>query len=81
MSFEQSLMSVFACWPQNLLITYFSFLLTAGKTLLMIKKVTGEDPSRRIVMISRLSRLVNIVKTAVTEKRDDSADSVSFTTY
>ena len=52
-----------------------------GKTLLMIRKVSSEEPSRRILIVSRLPRLVNIIKTAVEDKRDDSVDNMSFTTY
>lgn len=78
MSFKQNHVCLYINLKSN---HNFSFLLTAGKTLLMIKRVAQEDPSRKVVMISRLSRLVNIVKTAVKEKRDDGADSVSFTTY
>jgi len=52
-----------------------------GKTLLIIKKVAQEDPSRKVLVVSRLSRLVNIIKTAVEERRDDGVDNQSFTTY
>lgn len=52
-----------------------------GKTLLMIRKVASEDPSRRVLVVSRLPRLVNIIKTAVEEKRDSDVDNLSFTTY
>ena len=55
-----------------------------GKTLLMIKKVSKEDPSLRILVVSRLPRLVNIVKAAVEsseERSGDGAANVSFTTY
>ena len=53
----------------------------AGKTLLMIKKVAQEDPSSNILVLSRLTRLVNIIKTAVDEKRDDGGENISFSTY
>ncbi|KAL7538711.1 hypothetical protein ACHAXR_008739 [Thalassiosira sp. AJA248-18] len=52
-----------------------------GKTLLMIKKVSQEDASRKVLVVSRLPRLVNIIKTAVEERRGDGADNQSFTTY
>jgi len=47
----------------------------------MIKKIGAEDPSRRILFVSRLPRLVNIVKTAVDEKRNDGNENVTFITY
>lgn len=52
-----------------------------GKTLLMIRKVACEDPSRRVLIVTRLPRLMNIIKTAVEEKRENSVDNLTFTTY
>jgi len=52
-----------------------------GKTLLMIRKIAQEDPSRRILCVSRLPRLVNIIKTEVEQKRADGIENVMFTTY
>ena len=40
-----------------------------GKTLLLIKKVVDEDPSKKILVVTRLPRLINVIKTAVEEKR------------
>lgn len=50
-----------------------------GKTLLMIRKVAGEDTTRRTLVISRLSRLVTMIKGAVEEKR--SSKCTSFMVY
>jgi len=48
----------------------------------MIRKVSQEHPSRRILVVSRLQRLVKIIKTAVEEKRSDKGiDNVTFFTY
>ncbi|KAL7541991.1 hypothetical protein ACHAXR_011413 [Thalassiosira sp. AJA248-18] len=52
-----------------------------GKTLLIIRKVASEERSRHVLVVSRLPRLVNIIKTAVEEKRDDDVNNLSFTTY
>jgi len=53
-----------------------------GKTLLMIRKVAQEEPSSRVLVVSRLPRLVNIMKTAVDEKRgSDGIENDSFITY
>ena len=52
-----------------------------GKTLLMIRKVACEEPSRRVLIVTRLPRLVNIIKTAVEEKRENSVNNLTFTTY
>ena len=52
-----------------------------GKTLLMIRKVASEEPSRHVLVVTRLPRLVNVIKTAVEEKRDDGVENLSFTTY
>ena len=50
-----------------------------GKTLLMIRKVAGEDTTRRTLVISRLPRLVTMIKSAVEEKR--SSECTSFMVY
>ena len=50
-----------------------------GKTLLMIKRVCFEDPSRKLLVLSRLPRLVAIMKAKVSGERDIS--TVSFLTY
>ena len=50
-----------------------------GKTLLMIKRVCSEDPSRKLLVLSRLPRLVSIMKAKVSGERDIS--TVSFLTY
>ena len=47
----------------------------------MIKKVSKEESHRRILVISRLPRLVNHISTAVQQTRDDSVENVSFSTY
>ena len=48
----------------------------------MIRKVSQEHPSRRILVVSRLQRLVKIIKTAVEEKRSDKdIGNVTFFTY
>ena len=47
----------------------------------MIKKVSQEDQSRKVLVVSRLPRLINIIKTAVEERRDDGVHNQSFTTY
>ena len=52
-----------------------------GKTLLLIKKVAQEDPSMRILVVSRLPRLVSIIKTSTEEKREGDVENVHFTTY
>lgn len=52
-----------------------------GKTLLMIRKVASEEPSRHVLVVTRLPRLVNVIKTAVEEKKNDGVDNLSFTTY
>lgn len=52
-----------------------------GKTLLMIRKIAQEDLSYRILMVSCLSRLVNIIKTSIDEKRDGSSERLTFITY
>ena len=50
-----------------------------GKTLLMIKKVCSEDASRRILVLSRLPRLVSIMKAKVEAERN--VLNVTFLTY
>ncbi|KAL7533695.1 LOW QUALITY PROTEIN: hypothetical protein ACHAWF_004591 [Thalassiosira exigua] len=52
-----------------------------SKTLLLIKKVSGEEPSRHVLVVSRLPRLVNIIKAAVKDKRNGGVDNLTFTTY
>jgi len=52
-----------------------------GKTLLLIKKVAQEDPSMRILVVSRLPRLVSIIKTSTEEKREGDVENVHFSTY
>ena len=47
----------------------------------MIKKVSREERSRHVLVVSRLPRLVNMIKTAVEEKRIDDMANLSFTTY
>ena len=70
------------CVISKFIMTYiYSSMIGTGKTLLIIKKVAQEDPSRKVLVVSRLSRLVNIIKTAVEERRDDGVDNQSFTTY
>ena len=63
----------------------FFFLLNTqagtGKTLIIIKKVSEEESSRKILVITRLPRLSNIIKTAVEERRDDGVNNQSFMTY
>ena len=51
-----------------------------GKTLLMIRKIIKEDPSRKGLIVTRLPRLLNVIKTAVGDKRIG-ADNLSFLTY
>jgi len=50
-----------------------------GKTVTMIKKVASESIHKKIHVVSRLSRLVSFVKSAVGEERDTS--NVTFSTY
>ena len=50
-----------------------------GKTVTMIKKVASESVHKKILVVSRLSRLVSFVKSAVGEERDTS--NVTFSTY
>lgn len=52
-----------------------------GKTLLMIRKVAREEPSRHVLVVTRLPRLVDVIKTAVEEERSGSVEMLSFTTY
>ena len=52
-----------------------------GKTLLLIKKVAQEDPSMRILVVSRLPRLVSIIKTSTEEKREGDVENVYFSTF
>ena len=52
-----------------------------GKTLLMIRKVASEEPSRHVLVVTRLPRLVDVIKTSVEEKRSGSVENLSFTTY
>lgn len=54
---------------------------STGKTLLMIKKMADEDSSRKVLVVSRLPRLIGIIKTAVEERREDGANNQTFTTY
>ena len=53
----------------------------ASNLSLMVRKICHEDPSQRILVVSRLPRLVNAIKTAVEEKRSDDTRHVSFLTY
>jgi hypothetical protein len=50
-----------------------------GKTMLMIKKVISMDVERKILVLSRLTRLVSEIKRAVEAERDGS--NVCFSTY
>jgi hypothetical protein len=52
-----------------------------GKTLLLIRKCSSEEPSKHVLVVTRLPRLVNVIKTAVEEKTNNGADNLSFTTY
>ena len=47
----------------------------------MIKKIAQEKSSGRTLVVSRLSRLVGIVKAAVEEKRDDGSENITYLTY
>lgn len=48
--------------------------------MILIQKCISEDPDKRILVVSRLSRLISFVKSAVgNEKRDTS--NISFLTY
>lgn len=47
--------------------------------MLLIKKVVSEDPDKRILVVSRLSRLISFVKSAVDAERDST--NVAFFTY
>jgi len=46
---------------------------------LLIKKIAKEEPSKKILVVSRLSRLVNKIKGDVEKARDD--DNLTFKTY
>ena len=48
---------------------------------LIIKKVSREERSRRVLVVSRLPRLVNMIKSSVETKRGGDTDLMSFTTY
>ena len=50
-----------------------------GKTLLMTKKLISEDGAKRILVLSRLPRLVSAIKAKVEEERD--TRNIEFTTY
>ena len=52
-----------------------------GKTLLMIKKLQQEAPGNRILVLSRLPRLIKTIKVAVEEEREDNGENMTFTTY
>lgn len=52
-----------------------------GKTLLMIRKVAREESTRHVLVVTRLPRLVDVIKTAVEEERSGSVENLSFTTY
>ncbi len=52
-----------------------------GKTLLMIRKVAREEPSRRVLVVTRLPRLIDVIKTAVEEERSGSVENLSCMTY
>lgn len=48
---------------------------------MLIKKVSREEPSKKILIISRLSRLVNVIKSAVENSRDAGLENLTFMTY
>jgi len=50
-----------------------------GKTLLLTKKVVREDEEQRVLVLSRLPRLLSTIKNAVEKER--SAHHVTFSTY
>jgi superfamily I DNA/RNA helicase len=50
-----------------------------GKTLLLTKKIISLPVERRILLVSRLPRLVSVIKGAVEQERD--ARNVTFSTY
>lgn len=47
----------------------------------MIKKLSNEDSDTRILVLSRLPRLIKTIKVAVEEERDDNGENITFTTY
>lgn len=51
-----------------------------GKTLLMTKKIVSVTNERKILVVSRLPRLVAVIKRAVEHERDD-VSNVTFMTY
>jgi len=47
----------------------------------MIRKLQQEAPGNRILVLSRLPRLIKTIKVAVEEERDDNGENMTFTTY
>ena len=52
-----------------------------GKTLLLVKKVAKEDPSERILCISRLPKLMDKIKSSVEDMRTEGLENVDFLVY
>jgi len=52
-----------------------------GKTLLLVKKVAKEVPSKRILCVSRLSKLMNKIKSSVEDMRTEELENVDFLVY
>jgi len=50
-----------------------------GKTITLIKKLIDEDVTKKVVVISRLPRLISFIKSAVADERD--CRNVEFFTY
>ena len=48
---------------------------------MLIKKIAKEEPSKKILIVSRLSRLVNVIKSAIENARDAGLENLTFMTY
>jgi len=52
-----------------------------GKTWLLIKKVAAERPDKKILVVTRLSRLIKMIKTKVEETRKEGLENVIYYQY
>ena len=50
-----------------------------GKTLLMTKKIVSVASERKVLVVSRLNRLISVIKGAMEHERDSS--NITFSTY
>lgn len=67
------------CFLETLITIIFSLTLHTGKTFLLTKKVVREDVELRVLVITRLPRLLSTIKNVAEQERN--TNYVTFSTY